>query len=288
MQKRPIALITGTSSGFGMNASVALVKAGFYVIASMRDLEKRGPLDKIANLHIASEHMEVISLDVTRPAEIEQAITSIIERHGRIDLLLNNAGCAYGGFAEEIPPEHWRSQFAVNVFGLIDVTRAVLPHMRRQQAGRIINLSSISGRFGFPGLSPYAASKHAVEGFSESLRLEMLPYHVYVSVIEPGSYRTPIWEKALQTQQPVPDSDSAYAGQMKLLRQHVESIMRSAPEPDAVISAIVRAATSPAPRFRYPVGRSTVLMLAAKTLLPWRWIERLVVKKLSPSSQRAD
>ncbi|GEB32444.1 SDR family NAD(P)-dependent oxidoreductase [Brevibacillus parabrevis] len=102
MKKRPIALITGSSSGFGMHASVALVKAGFYVIASMRDPQKRGPLDKLANLHIATEHMEVISLDVTSPPQIEQAIADIVDRHGRIDLLLNNAGCAYGGFSESL------------------------------------------------------------------------------------------------------------------------------------------------------------------------------------------
>ncbi|KZE44612.1 short-chain dehydrogenase [Brevibacillus parabrevis] len=281
MKKRPIALITGSSSGFGMHASVALVKAGFYVIASMRDPQKRGPLDKLANLHIATEHMEVISLDVTNPVQIEQAIADIMDRHGRIDLLLNNAGCAYGGFAEEVSPEQWRSQFAVNVFGLIDATRAVLPCMREQNAGRIINVSSISGRFGFPGLAPYVASKHAVEGFSESLRLELLPFHIHVSLIEPGSYRTAIWEKALQHQQSV--TSSAYSGQMKQLRKQVESLMLSAPEPDEVIRAIVRAATTAKPRFRYPVGRGIALMIAAKTLLPWSWIERIVTKKLTPS-----
>lgn len=277
MQKRPIALITGASSGFGMHASVALVKAGFQVIASMRDIARRGPLDKIASMYIAGGQMEVISLNVTSPSQIREAILSIIERHGRIDLLLNNAGYACGGFVEEISSEEWRKQFDVNVFGLIDVTRAVIPHMREQKSGRIINLSSISGRFGFPGLSPYAASKHAVEGFSESLRLEMLPFHVQVILIEPGSYRTSIWEKGMQERRF--DEASPYAAQMKQLLHHVESIVEKAPAPDEVIATIVHAATTPKPRFRYPVGRGVALTIAAKNWLPWKWIERIVTKR---------
>ncbi|MFI8713985.1 oxidoreductase [Brevibacillus brevis] len=277
MQKRPIALVTGTSSGFGKHASVALVKAGFQVIAAMRDPAKRDPLDKLASLLIDPDHLEVISLDVTNSEQIQEAITSIIAKHGRIDLLVNNAGYALGGFAEEVSSEEWRKQFDVNVLGLIDVTRAVLPYMRQQQAGRIINVSSISGRFGFPGLSPYAASKHAVEGFSESLRLEMLPFQVQVVLVEPGSFRTAIWEKGMQDQQL--DEDSPYASQMKQLIRHVEAIIEKAPAPDAVISTIVHAATTPKPRFRYPVGRGVALTIAAKNWLPWSWIERIVTKR---------
>ncbi len=279
MQKRPIALVTGASSGFGMYASCALVKAGYTVIASMRDVSKRGPLDKIAKMHIAAEHMEVISLDVTSLQQIEESITGVIARHGQIDLLVNNAGYACGGFAEELPSAEWRRQFDVNVFGLIDVTRAVLPYMREQRRGRIINISSISGRFGFPGLGPYAASKHAVEGFSESLRLELLPFGIHVMLIEPGSYRTSIWEKGLQ--QTALSSSSPYALQMQKLLASVEQILQQAPEPDEVIAAIVQAATAPKPRLRYPVGRGVRLTIAAKSLLPWKWIEAIVAKKMS-------
>ncbi|MDF2679184.1 MAG: short-chain dehydrogenase [Brevibacillus sp.] len=279
MQKRSVALVTGASSGFGMHASSALVKAGFTVIASMRDIKKRGPLDKIAKINIPAEHMEVISLDVTSPQQIEECMTSILERHGRIDLLVNNAGYACGGFTEELSGDDWRKQFDVNVFGLIDVTRAVLPHMREQRRGRIINISSISGRFGFPGLAPYSASKHAVEGFSESLRLELLPFGIYVTLIEPGSYRTSIWEKGLM--QASRSSSSPYAVQMQKLLASVEQIIEHAPEPDEVITAIVHAATTPKPRLRYPVGRSVKLTIAAKNLLPWKWIEAIVAKKMN-------
>lgn len=278
MQKRPIALVTGASSGFGMHAASALVKAGFTVIASMRDVSKRAPLDKIAKMHIAEGHMEVFPLDVTSPHQIEACIRGIVTRHGQIDLLVNNAGYACGGFTEELPSEEWRKQFDVNVFGLIDVTRAVLPHMREKRCGRIINISSISGRFGFPGLGPYAASKHAVEGFSESLRLELLPFGIHVTLIEPGSYRTAIWEKGLQ--QAARSGPSPYAAQMEKLLSSVQQIIRQAPEPDEVIAAIVRAATTPKPRLRYPVGKGVKLMIAAKSLLPWKWVEAIVAKKM--------
>lgn len=278
MNQRPIALVTGAASGFGLQASVALAKAGFHVIASMRDLQKRSELDKLANTHRVERHMEIIQMDVTRQEDISRAVSSVLERHKRIDLLLNNAGYASGGFVEEVAPEEWRSLFAVNVFGLIDVTRAVLPCMREQKSGRIINLSSISGRFGFPGLAPYTASKHAVEGFSESLRLEMLPYGVHVVLIEPGSYRTAIWEKGLAQFQE--RTASPYAAQTRWLKARVEKIKEEAPDPGEVTAAIVRAATAAKPRFRYPVGRGVRLTVAAKNLLPWKWIESIAIKQM--------
>lgn len=279
MHNRPIALVTGASSGFGMRASVALAKSGFHVIASMRDPNKREELIQLANAQLVLEHVEILALDVTRPDEIDQAVSGIVDRHGRIDMLLNNAGYASGGFVEEVASEEWRRQFEVNVFGLIDVTRAVIPYMRQKKHGRIINVSSISGRFGFPGLAPYCASKHAVEGFSESLRLELLPFDIHVVLIEPGSYRTSIWEKSIaQVRQ---HQHSAYQRQMQRMMEMVEQIQAEAPAPDEVVAAIVHAATSERPRFRYPVGRGVRFTIAAKQWLPWKWIERIVARKMS-------
>ncbi|MGG1660746.1 oxidoreductase [Brevibacillus sp. NRS-1366] len=280
MQKRPVALVTGASSGFGMLTSVALAEAGFTVIASMRDPDKREPLDKLAMTRNVAHHIEVMPMDVTSTQQIEQTVSSVIARHHQIDLLVNNAGYACGGFVEEVTSEEWRNQFDVNVFGVIDVTRAVLPYMRERKSGTIINLSSISGRFGFPGLAPYVASKHAIEGFSESLRLEMLPYPIHVVLIEPGSYRTSIWEKGMRQKTPFPHSP--YAKQTKQMIAHVETIIRQAPEPDEVVAVIVSAAMAAKPRLRYPVGRGIGLTLAAKRFLPWKWIEFIVKKKGAP------
>ncbi|WP_400162516.1 SDR family oxidoreductase [Brevibacillus sp. TJ4] len=278
MIDRPIALVTGASSGFGLHASLALVKSGYYVIASMRNLQKREELDKLANAHMVDQYIEIMQMDVTNPADIARTVSSVVARHKRIDLLVNNAGYASGGFVEEVAAEDWRSLFEANVFGLIEVTRAVLPTMRSQRSGHILNMSSISGRIGFPGLAPYAASKHAVEGFSESLRLEMLPYGVHVVLIEPGSYRTAIWDKGLTQFQE--RSASPYAAQNNWLRARVESIREKAPAPDEVIEAIVHAATVARPRLRYPVGRGVKWTIAAKNLLPWKWIEALVTRQM--------
>lgn len=278
--KERTAFITGCSSGFGLLTAVALAQEGYHVIATMRDLSRRGRLDKHAAEGGVAHMLEVIQMDVTKPGEVNAAVSWAVERCGKIDLLVNNAGFATGGFAEEVELDEWREQFEVNVFGLIAVTRAVLPHMRAQESGTIINISSISGRFGFPGLAPYAASKHAVEGFSESLRLEMLPYGIHVVLIEPGSYRTAIWEKGLQKS--ASPASSPYAAQQRALTARVEQIASSAPAPDEVVRTIIRAATSPRPALRYPVGRGVRFSLLMKQWLPWRWLESIVIQKMRP------
>ncbi|WP_346773977.1 SDR family oxidoreductase [Brevibacillus sp. SYP-B805] len=273
-----VAFVTGSSSGFGLQACVALAREGFRVVASMRDPERRGPLEEAARQAGVAERIDIISLDVTDSHSIASAVAFAIERHGRIDVLVNNAGIAVGGFVEEIPEADWQKQFATNFFGLVAVTRAVLPHMRQRRRGTIINVSSISGRFAFPGLAPYAASKHAVEGFSEALRLEMLPCNVYVALIEPGSYKTEIWEKS-RPQAPV-NPRSPYAAPMTALNRIVSRIAETAPPPDEVVKLIVQVAKDPSPRLRYPVGRSVAVAILAKNLLPWRWLEKMILRRL--------
>ncbi|MEJ8547907.1 SDR family oxidoreductase [Brevibacillus borstelensis] len=275
-----IAFLTGSSSGFGLHTSVALAKAGFFVIATMRDTSRRGELDKLAELNHATDCLEVVQMDVTRPEEVAAAVSGVLARHGQIDLLVNNAGFACGGFAEEIGLSAWREQFEVNLFGLVCVTQAVLPHMRERQSGTIINISSISGRIGFPGLAAYAASKHAVEGFSESLRLELLPHGVHVVLVEPGSYKTGIWEKGLGNAPFRPSSP--YSRQMESLTEMVAKIAERAPAPDEVVDVIIRAALAPRPSFRYPVGSGVRLSILAKQWLPWRWFEAIAARRMRP------
>ncbi len=176
---KPVVLITGASSGFGLLSSIALANAGYHVVATMRDITKGTALQK----YIQTGTMEVIELDVTKHEELNVTIEQLINRLGKVDVLINNAGYAEGGFVEDVTMEQYRDQFETNFFGLIAVTKAVLPYMRERKQGKIINISSVSGRFGFPSLSPYVSSKYAVEGFSESLRLEMLPYGVFVSFL---------------------------------------------------------------------------------------------------------
>lgn len=222
-----VALVTGASSGFGLLVSVALAREGYQVVASMRNMQNKEMLTTVASEAGVYDRIEVISLDVTDFATVESVVNDVTNRYGRIDVLVNNAGFAVGGFVEELSIEEWERQFATNFFGLVAVTKAVLPIMRTQRSGKIINISSISGRVGFPAMGPYVASKFAVEGFSESLRLEMLPYGVHVVLIEPGSFKTNIWSKGLQGVSV--RSDSPYAKEMKTIVQYVNRVAKTAP-----------------------------------------------------------
>lgn len=277
LDKQPIALVTGASSGFGLLTSVALAKEGYQVLASMRNLDKRGKLEAAAYEAGVRERIQIIQLDVTDFSAAETVITDMIRRYGRIDLLVNNAGYAAGGFTEDLTTQQWRQQFEVNFFGLVTVTKAVLPSMREQRSGKIINISSISGRIGFPAMGPYVSSKFAVEGFSESLRLEMLRYGIHVVLIEPGSYQTDIWSKGLESVKSNPNSP--YSKDMESILKQIKHVADTAPAPDEVIQQIVQAAKSSAPKLRYPIGKGVKLGIILKQILPWKWWEQIVTKR---------
>jgi NAD(P)-dependent dehydrogenase (short-subunit alcohol dehydrogenase family) len=275
--KQPVALVTGASSGFGLLTSVALAGEGYRVLASMRNWNNKGRLEAAAKEAGVTDRIEIVQLDVTDFSAVETVIQDVIHRYGRIDLLVNNAGYAAGGFTEELSVEDWRRQFETNFFGLVAVTKAILPSMRERRSGKIVNISSISGRIGFPSMGPYVASKFAVEGFSESLRLEMLPYGVHVVLIEPGSYKTDIWSKGLGAVTIHPNSP--YAKEMKAMLKYVNQVADTAPAPDEVIRQIVQVAKSPYPKLRYPVGKGVKLGIVLKHVLPWKWWERMVAKR---------
>jgi NAD(P)-dependent dehydrogenase (short-subunit alcohol dehydrogenase family) len=277
LKNPPIAFITGASSGFGLLTTIALAKEGYIVIASMRNLDKRIALENAAELACVSQRIEIIELDVTH-TNVEEVINDIIGRYGRIDLLINNAGYAAGGFTEELPVEEWKKQFDVNFFGIVRITRVVLPHMRQQRSGKIVNISSISGRIGLPSMGPYVSSKYALEGFSESLRLEMLRYNVYVVLIEPGSYKTAIWQKGLESVPVHPNSP--YKVEMEKILKHVNQVSATAPVPEEVIKQIVKIAKARYPKLRYPIGKGIKLGIFLKQLVPWKRWERIILKRL--------
>ncbi|WP_077324874.1 oxidoreductase [Virgibacillus siamensis] len=277
-KNQPIAFITGASGGFGLLTSIALAKAGYFVVASMRNLAKKEKLVELAQVKEVETSIKCIQLDVTKQDEIEDVMSEVINLYGRIDVLINNAGYAAGGYTEEVSLKAWRQQFETNFFGLVAVTKEVLPHMRKRLKGTIINLSSISGRMALPGLGPYSASKHAVEGFSESLRLEMLPYGVHVVLIEPGSYQTDIWAKGMGDF--TADPSSPYKDKNERLLKIVNHIAKTAGDPEEVIRMIARVAQDDHPDLRYPVGKGVKNQIRFKNLLPWRWLERVILKKL--------
>lgn len=273
-----IALVTGASSGFGLLTSVELARRGFKVIATMRNPRKSGTLLTEAERAAVQDRLETIRLDVTEPAAIREAVADVMRRHGRIDVLVNNAGYAAGGFVEEVPMAAWREQMETNVFGLIAVTQAVLPHMRGQGCGHIVNISSVSGLIALPGYAPYSTSKFAVEGFSEALRLEMKPFGIDVSLVEPGAYRTEIWKKGFHA---VHVSDaSPYRGMLDRILAYSRKTSDNAPDPAAVARLVASIAGTAKPRMRYLSGRGMRLSVWGRALLPWRWYEALLLRML--------
>lgn len=271
---RPIAVVTGTSSGFGLYTSVALASAGYDVVATMRNTAKQGKLLAEAQTSGVSERLHVLPLDVTNQESIEAAFEHIRQHCGKVDLLVNNAGYAAGGYVEEVDMDAWRAQLEANFFGTVAVTRAALPIMREQGSGTIVNVSSISGRYAFPGYAPYAASKFAVEGFTEALRLEMLPFGVYAVLIEPGAYKTDIWGKGFSSIHI--REDSPYSTPLQAVLQFSKRSSETAPPPQEVARHIVKIARTPRPKLRYFMGRGAAPLRLIR-LLPWKWYERLVL-----------
>lgn len=266
------ALVTGASSGFGLLIAVELAKRGYRVVAAMRDPGKQAALMQEAERAGAVGRIEAVRLDVTDADTIEAAVGDMLRSYGRIDLLVNNAGMAVGGFVEEVPMAAWQAQTETNFLGLVAMTRAVLPPMRAQGGGTIIQMSSVSGLWGIPGFGAYAASKFAVEGFSESLRHEVAPFGIRIALVEPGAYRTAIWAKGFADMHAQPDSP--YAGALEAVLRMARRTAETAPDPREVAELVGRLADKRRlSRLRYPIGRGARLLPLAVRLLPWRLVE---------------
>ena len=271
------AIVTGSSSGFGLLCAMELALKGFTVIATMRDVKKAQPLLELAKEKNLVELIQIHSLDVTSTESIND-LKNLLTTYPSIDVLVNNAGIALGGFSEELSIEEYRRQFETNFFGVITVTQAVLPYMRARGQGRIINMSSISGRMGFPGLSAYVSSKHALEGYSESLRLELKPFGIDVSLIEPGSYQTNIWTSVDEMEI---NSDSPYLSYMESMLKEINSGKEEHGNPIEVAKLVAQIASQQkSPDLRYPIGKSVKKNLFLKSLLPWGFIEAAILKRL--------
>lgn len=186
--KKPIALITGASSGFGLETARLLGQKGYRVYATYRNSKKLKDLKALA----AEADIYPLLMETTRTPSVDKAVNTIIKKEGRIDVLVNNAGFAMGGFLEDLSDQDLKDQFDTNVFGYLRVIRAVAPVMRQRGSGKIINVGSISGRVAFPALGAYAASKFAVKALSEALRQELRPYGIDVAEVAPGSYVTQV------------------------------------------------------------------------------------------------
>ncbi|WP_202919310.1 oxidoreductase [Saccharothrix deserti] len=237
---RPVALVTGASSGIGKATALALVAAGFDVVGTSRDTSRVTPLDGVAFL----------DLDVAGDASVTAAVQQVVDRFGRIDVLVNNAGVGSMGAAEETSIAQAQDVFNINVFGVMRMVKEVLPHMRAQGRGRIINLSSVVGFLPSPYMAAYAASKHAIEGYSESLDHEVREYGVRALLVEPAYTST-----GFEANSPRPDTPlEVYADQRRAFDRMMETAIKDGDDPAIVAKVIVEAATAPKPKLRYTAG----------------------------------
>jgi NAD(P)-dependent dehydrogenase (short-subunit alcohol dehydrogenase family) len=277
-----VALITGCSSGFGLLTSVELGKAGFRVVATMRDLGRRDRLDQAATAAGVAGQLDTRALDVTNFHALPGFVDAVVRDYGRLDVLVNNAGFAVAGFAEDIKLEELRYQFETNFFGAVAVTKAALPTMRRQHSGHIIMVSSIAGLLGSITVSSYSASKHALEGWSESLRMEVQALGIKVVLVEPGAYLTDIWTRGAVMGEKATQQTSPNIQRSLRMRDRIQALPKR--DPIEVARLIASIAQEPRPKLRYLVGRDAKMQLAMKRILPWKLYEKIIANFLKIDS----
>jgi NAD(P)-dependent dehydrogenase (short-subunit alcohol dehydrogenase family) len=262
-----VALVTGASSGIGERTALRLQEADFVVYAVARRVERMQTL--------ADAGVHVFAMDVTDDESMTSGVARIVEEQGRIDVLVNNAGYGSYGAVEDVPIDEARRQFEVNVFGLARLIQLVTPHMREianerlARRPRIVNISSVGGKFYEPLGAWYHATKFAVEGFSDSLRIELEPHGIDVIIIEPGLIRTE-WNEIARAGLLEVSGDGAYGEQARRVHHVMARADRRffGSEPDAVAKRIVAAVQANTPRARYPVGRGARSLVVARRLLP--------------------
>lgn len=271
---KQVAIITGCSSGIGYETSILLAKNGFKTYATMRNVEKGDKLKDIAEKE--NLDLKIIKLDVTDDYSIKNAINEIIQETSRIDILVNNAGNNIAGTVEDLSIEEFKEQFETNFFGLVRVTKAVLPIMRNQNSGIIINLSSIVGKMAIPLNSAYTSSKFAVEGFSESVRYELEDFGIKVILIEPGVIKSNFYENIKMSKNSLADPKSPYQPITQKIFEAFLSLIQYAFPAKIVADVILEAITSDNPKIRYVVGDDAKSITEAKKRLSDKEFENWV------------
>jgi NAD(P)-dependent dehydrogenase (short-subunit alcohol dehydrogenase family) len=264
-QTRPVAIVTGVSGGIGEATARALQAAGYRVFGTYR----RPPAARLAGV-------EYLACDVTSDEAVQTAVGQILAKAGRVDLLVNNAGVGLVAGAEESSLEQAKSLFDVNLFGVLRMTKAVLPTMRRQKAGRIVNISSVMGLIPAPFMALYAASKHALEGYSESLDHEIRATGIRVVLVEPAYTRTSFEGNVYQADQQLEVYQSARANAEGVLRDQ----MKTAETPELVATAVVKAATDANPNRRYAAGRTARQVSLLRRFVPASAFDKSLRKQM--------
>ena len=259
---KKVALVTGSSSGIGFETSLALARNGFYTFATMRNISKGEKIKELAkkeNLPI-----EIIELDVDKENSVKNTINTIIEKKHRVDVLVNNAGWGLWGSVEDVSIDEFKAQFETNFFSIIRMIQEVAPIMREQKSGHIINISSIAGRIGFPISPAYISSKFALEGLSESLRFELMPFGVNVIIIEPGMIKTNFFEPMKLGEKA--EKTDVYKNITEKVLSGVKMMAQMATDPKEVSNTIIQAIKEEKPLPRYIVGNDALMFLEAKKM----------------------
>lgn len=247
-----VALVTGSSSGIGYETSLILARNGFQTFATMRNLSKRSGIESAAEKEGLPIH--IIELDVDDDKSVNNAIQQVLSKAGKIDVLVNNAGYALYGALEDISIDELKAQYETNLFGIVRVTQAVLPTMRNQRSGLIVNVSTVGGRMGIPCISAYTSSKFAVEGLTESIAYELEPFGIRVILIEPGAIKTN-FRAGMVTGKKAQEADSPYSPVMNKMSKFMEQVFESASAPERVAKVILDAISPKETTLRYLAGK---------------------------------
>ncbi len=274
MPRERVILVTGCSSGIGRATAIAAASRGHRVFATARHHSDIADLER-------PDRVETLALDVTDGASIRAAVEAALSRAGRLDALVNNAGYGQYGAAEEVSLDEWRAQFEVNLFGAIAAIQAVLPAMRRQRSGTIVNVSSVSGRVAVPFAAPYSASKHALEAVSDALRVELSAFGIRVVLVEPGPIETRFTDRARAMVGPLIARPGPYRELYALAERAMEGDFQKGVQPPAAVARVIVAAVeAERPRPRYAVGMMSRVLFPLKKALPDRWLDGLMRRAL--------
>lgn len=268
---KKVALVTGASSGIGMATALELHAKGFVVYGAARRTDKM--------LSLSETGIHTVSLDVTDEASISSCVSAILKKEGRIDVLVNNAGYGSYGAIEDVPMEEARRQLDVNLFGLARMTQLVLPSMREKKFGRIVNISSMGGKFSMPFGGWYHATKFAVEGFSDSLRMEVAPFGIDVIVVEPGAIQTD-WGTIAAENLKQSSAKGAYAAQASRVANALMKMYtgNSLTKPERIAATIGVAVTARKPKTRYLVGYAARPSVFLKRMVSDRTFDKILQK----------
>jgi NAD(P)-dependent dehydrogenase (short-subunit alcohol dehydrogenase family) len=273
-------LITGATDGLGKAAALLLAERGYRLFAAGRSAEKRAQLDALAREKKLP--LETLEMDVCDDASVNAGVLSVLNRAGAIDVLINNAGLVYAGAVEDLRLEDWRKQFETNVFGVLRVTQAILPHMRERRKGRILMMSSVAGIVTPPTQGAYSASKHAIEAVANAMRYELYPFGIETILIEPGYIVTNIQQTAMELAQPYQEEirNGPYAKIYATYWSSAKSTRaQSKTTPEDCARIMLEAIEAPRPKARYGVTPLATLAKWGKRLLSDRAADRLIRRR---------